>query len=380
MQLSVAVADIRAALAAASRVVERRNTIPILSHVRLAAEGDRLTITATDLDLELRTAIPAEIGQPGATALPGALLHDIVKKLGKSDRLTIAPDGALYRLSSGRSKWHLNALSESDFPDLTAGEFPTRFSLPTASVKEIADRLSFAISSEETRYYLNGVYLHAPVIAGEPKLRAVATDGHRLSRLTLDQPEGAGAMPGIIIPRKMVAELAKLAEAHGKGGGGTAEVEVSETKIRFAFGDTILTSKLIDGTFPAYDRVVPITAEHTVTLPRAAFADAVDRVLTVSSERGSAVKIAFGSDIGGQLMTLTCVNHDAGSAEEELDNIEIAGRPPECGFNARYVLDCLQAIGGDRVVLGLNEPGSPARLHAPDKDDELLVALMPMRV
>ncbi len=381
LSLSVAVADLKGALAAASRVVERRTTIPILSHIKLVAEGDRLSIVATDLDLELRTVIPAEITTPGTTTLPAILVNDIAKKIGDGERLTIAPgEGGQFRLTAGRSKWQVQALPADDFPDLFAGDLPIRFALAPAAIKEIADRLSFAISSEETRYYLNGIYLHATIIDGAPKLRAVATDGHRLSRMTLDQPEGAAAMPGIIVPRKAVAELAKLAEAYGKEGGAAAAIEVSETKIRVAFGDTALTSKLIDGTYPDYARVVPASAEHTVALPRAAFLEAVDRVMTVSSERGRAVKFAFGSDVVGDVMTLTCVNPDAGRGEEELGNIEITGAPPECGFNARYVLDCLQALASDRIVLGLNSEGGPARLHAPDKADELLVVLMPMRV
>ncbi|MCX5478485.1 DNA polymerase III subunit beta [Kaistia geumhonensis] len=381
LSLSVAVADLKGALAAASRVVERRTTIPILAHVKLVAEGGRLSILATDLDLELRTVIPAEVTTPGTTTLPALLLNDIVKRIDERERLQVAPgEGGLFTLKAGRSKWQVQALPAEDFPDLAIGAFETSFTLSPANLKEIADRLSFAICTEETRYYLNGVYLHAPVIDGAAKLRAVATDGHRLARLTLDQPAGAAAMPGIIVPRKTVAELAKLAESFGKEGGTTATIEVSETKIRVAFGDTALTSKLIDGTYPDYSRVVPPEAQHTVTLPRAAFLEAVDRVTAVSSERGRAVKFAFGSDVAGELMTLTCVNPDAGRGEDEIGNIEIAGAPPECGFNARYVLDCLQALGGDRVVLGLNETGSPARLHAPDKADELLVVLMPMRV
>jgi DNA polymerase-3 subunit beta len=381
LSFSVAVADLKGALAAASRVVERRTTIPILSHIKLAAAGDRLSIVATDLDLELRTEIAAEVATPGATTLPALLLNDIVKRIGEGGRLEIAPgEGGQFLLKAGRSKWQVQSLPAEDFPDLTIAPFATRFTLSPASIKEIADRLSFAICTEETRYYLNGVYLHTLTVDGEPKLRAAATDGHRLARLTLGQPEGAGAMPGIIVPRKTVAELAKLAESFGKEGGTAATVEVSDTKIRVAFGDTALTSKLIDGTFPDYSRVVPPDAPNKVTLPRAAFLEAVDRVTAVSSERGRAVKFSFGTDVVGDLMTLTCVNPDAGRGEDELGNIEIAGTPPDCGFNAHYVLDCLSALASDRIVLGLGDAGSPARLHAPDKADEMLVVLMPMRV
>ena len=169
------------------RVVERRNTIPILSNVLLRADGGKLTLKATDLDLEVTEAVPAEIGQAGATTVPAHILYDIVRKLPDGAELSLdTGDSAQLALKSGRSRFTLQILPESDFPDLTAGDFPVRFALPASALKRLIDRTQFAISTEETRYYLNGIYLHVVTVGGKPMLRAVATDGHRLAQAQVE--------------------------------------------------------------------------------------------------------------------------------------------------------------------------------------------------
>ncbi len=354
------------------RVVERRTTIPILSNILLRAEGTSLDMKATDLDLEVTEATPADIQQAGATTVPAHLLYDIVRKLsdGSEVLLATAPDGATMTVASGRSKFSLQCLPQSDFPDLTTGTFSHTFRLKASDLKMLIDRTQFAISTEETRYYLNGIFIHTVENKGELKLRSVATDGHRLARADVVAPSGSEGMPGIIIPRKTVGELQKLIDNPDL----VVTVEVSDAKIRFTIGSIVMTSKLIDGTFPDYQRVIPTANDKELRIDCASFASAVDRVSTISSERGRAVKLALAD---GQL-TLTVNNPDSGSATEELP-VGYDGDALEIGFNAKYLLDITSQLSGEEAVFMLADAGSPTLVRDLAGDDALYV-LMPMRV
>ncbi|KXF79027.1 DNA polymerase III subunit beta [Paramesorhizobium deserti] len=354
------------------RVVERRNTIPILSNVLLQADGASLQLKATDLDLEITEATAGMVEQAGATTVPAHLLYDIVRKLpdGAEVQLATNPDGNSLAVLSGRSNFRLQCLPQSDFPELTAGSFTHTFRLESTALKRLIDRTQFAISTEETRYYLNGIYLHAIESDGALKLRAVATDGHRLARAELDAPAGSEGMPGIIIPRKTVAELQKLVDDPDVA----VTVELSDAKIRFTIGSVVLTSKLIDGTFPDYQRVIPSGNDKKLTIDRQSFASAVDRVSTISSERGRAVKLAIAD---GQL-TLTVNNPDSGSATDELP-AEYDADPIEIGFNSKYLLDITSQLSGSDAIFMLADAGSPT-LVRDTGDENALYVLMPMRV
>jgi DNA polymerase-3 subunit beta len=354
------------------RVVERRNTIPILSNVLLRSDGASLDMKATDLDLEITEATPAQVEQAGATTVPAHLLYDIVRKLSDGSEVALATnaDGSSMTVTSGRSKFSLQCLPQSDFPDLTAGSFSHTFRLKATDLKMLIDRTQFAISTEETRYYLNGIFIHTIESNGELKLRAVATDGHRLARADVEAPSGSEGMPGIIIPRKTVGELQKLVDNPEL----VVTVEVSDAKIRFTIGSIVLTSKLIDGTFPDYQRVIPTNNDKELKIDCQSFAQAVDRVSTISSERGRAVKLALGE---GQL-TLTVNNPDSGSATEELA-VGYDSDPLEIGFNAKYLLDITSQLSGTEAVFMLADPGSPTLVRDLAGDDALYV-LMPMRV
>lgn len=354
------------------RVVERRTTIPILSNVLLSASGSGLQLKATDLDLEVTETVPADVGQAGATTLPAHTLYEIVRKLpeGAQVSLETGDDAGQLQLRSGRSRFNLQSLPESDFPDLAAGELSHRFKLPAGELKRLIDKTQFAISNEETRYYLNGVYLHVAETEGQALLRAVATDGHRLARLETPAPAGAAGMPGVIVPRKAVAEVQKLIEDPEMEVG----VELSAQKIRFTLGAVVLTSKLIDGSFPDYARVIPAHNDKFLTVERRDFSDAVDRVSTISSERGRAVKLAVSE---GKLV-LSVTNPDSGSAVEELE-VDYNAAPIEIGFNARYLIDIANQLDSDTALFKLNDSGSPTIVQDRDGASALYV-LMPMRV
>ena len=360
------------ALGHVHRIVEKRNTIPILANVLIEARDGKVALKSTDLDLEASELAPADVTQDGATTVPAHVLYDIVRKLpdGAQASLEIAGDTGQLLLRSGRSRFYLQALPASDFPDLTSGEFSHRFTLPAVELKRLIENTQFAISTEETRYYLNGVYLHAVEVDGRPMLRAVATDGHRLARVETPAPEGAAGMPGVIAPRKAVNEVLKLLEDPTQD----VQVEISVAKARFQFGDVVLTTKLIDGTFPDYQRVIPAGNDKRLVVDKDPFEKAVDRVSTLSSERGRAIKLS----IADNKMTLSVNNPDSGSASEEIE-VDYDSAPIDIGFNARYLLDIIGPLAGDTALIKMADPGSPTLIQDRDGANALYV-LMPLRV
>ncbi len=372
MKVTVERAALLRSLGHVHRVVERRNTIPILSNVLLRSDGSGLRLKATDLDIEVTETINADAAQGGATTVPAHVIYDIIRKLpdGAQVSLETAGDTGQMQIRSGRSRFMLQSLPEGDFPDLAAGDMPHRFAMPAADLKRLIEKTQFAISTEETRYYLNGIYFHTIETGGATMLRAVATDGHRLARVEIAAPPGAEGMPGVIVPRKAVAEIQKLVE----DGGESIEVELSPAKIRLTFAGVVLTSKLIDGTFPDYQRVIPTGNDKQLVVERADFAKAVDRVSTISSERGRAVKLSL---TDGRL-TLSVNNPDSGSATEEIE-VDYDSGALDIGFNARYLLDITGQLDGDTALFRLADPGSPTVIQDRDGAPALYV-LMPMRV
>ncbi|MDG1995377.1 MAG: DNA polymerase III subunit beta [Emcibacteraceae bacterium] len=354
-------------------VVERRNTIPILSNVLLEGEEGRLNLAATDLDIAIGESVAVETEEPGGITAPAHTLYDIVRKLpeGSQVELYYDVDSGRLSISAGRSKFTLSCLPREDFPVMSEGDLPVSFKVTGVNLKRLIDKTRFAVSTEETRYYLNGIYLHAASDDnGEPVLRGVATDGHRLARFDVDQPEGAADMPGIIVPRKAVGELRKLIDEYE----GDVEVSLSETKIRFAFADVVLTSKLIDGTFPDYSRVIPEGNDKNMEVDSKVLAESVDRVSTISSDKTRSVKLAMSA---GQL-NLTVNSPEHGTAREEL-SVSYESDEMEIGFNSRYLLDILAQVEGDVVQVAFADAAAPTILK--DLTDEgALYVLMPMRV
>lgn len=353
------------------RVVERRNTIPILSNVLLRAEDGQLHLKATDLDLEVTETVAATIEQPGSTTVPAHMLYDIVRKLPDGAEVMLSKsDDTTLNFTSGKSQFRLQILPDTDFPDLTAGEFSHTFRVQATELKGLIDRTQFAISTEETRYYLNGIYFHCVDADGELVLRAVATDGHRLARAQIDAPVGCEGMPGIIIPRKAVGEIQRLLEDPD----GSVTVELSDSKIRLTLDSLVLTSKLIDGTFPDYNRVIPAGNDKKLSLERAIFTAAVDRVSTVSSDRGRAVKLSLTNN----QLNLSVNNPDSGSAEEDII-VDYTEDDLEIGFNSRYLLDITSQLTGKETIFMLADSGSPTLIRD-SIDNGAIYVLMPMRV
>ena len=348
-------------------VVERRNTIPILSNVLMGGDGGQLTLVATDLDIEVSETVEAGVDAPGQVTAPAHTLYDIVRKLpdGAQVQLTINNDDRL-DVDAGPAHFTLPLLPSGDFPKMTADGLDTAFSLPASDLKRLIDKTRFAISTEETRYYLNGIYLHAR----DGLLRAVATDGHRLALAEQPLPDGADSMPGVIIPRKTIAELRKLID----GTDSDVQVTVSESKIRFRTGTVVLTSKLIDGTFPDYERVIPRNNAKELVLDNKVFSSAVDRVATISAEKSRSVKLSL-SDSN---LSLTVNNPESGQAREDMP-VNYDADAMEIGFNAKYLMDVAGQIEGQDATFKLDSASAPA-LVTDSEDDHALFVLMPLRV
>ncbi|GGG79305.1 DNA polymerase III subunit beta [Salipiger pallidus] len=372
MKVSIERATLLKAVSQAQSVVERRNTIPILANVLIEADGDTVTFRATDLDIEVLDRAPAMVERAGATTVSAVTLHEIVRKLPDGAMVQLAEDGAAGRLTvaAGRSNFNLATLPKEDFPVMASSEYTTNFSAKAEVLRRLFDKSKFAISTEETRYYLNGVYMHLADSEEGRALRCVATDGHRLARIDAPLPDSAEGMPGVIVPRKTVGELRKLLDEDDMD----INVSVSETKVRFATPNITLTSKVIDGTFPDYSRVIPMGNTRRLEVDASEFAKAVDRVATVSSERSRAVKLQLDED----RLVLSVNAPDSGAAEEELA-VAYGDEPLEIGFNAKYLLEIASQVDRENAVFMFNSSGDPTLMRE-GSDTSAVYVVMPMRV
>ena len=377
MKLTIERATLLKALGHVQSVVERRNTIPILSNVLLSATPGRVAFSATDLDMEIADSTPAQVEMTGQVTAPAHTLHEIVRELpeGADVSLSYAGEDPRLEIQAGRSCFNLPVLPAGDFPIMSSEGLSGAIAIDTDDLARLIDKTRFAISTEETRYYLNGLYLHAVVEDGTPKLRAVATDGRRLALAEMPAPEGFVGAPGVIIPRKTINEVRRLMDDAGE----SVTMGVSAQKVRFGFDHAAMTSKVIDGSFPPYERVIPRDNKRVMTLDNALFAAAVDRVATISTEQSRAVKLSVESG----RMTLTVRNMDAGQAVEELE-VDYEGEPFEIGFNARYILDVTSQIGGEIAEFRFAEHAGGATVLDPTlvldpTDAGVQYVLMPLR-
>ena len=372
MKLTIERAALLKALGHVQSAVERRNTIPILSNVLLSAERDRLTFSATDLDMEIIDEAMAQVDQPGQITAPAHTLYEIVRKLPEGADVSLSFTGEDPRLTvaAGRSRFNLPVLPAGDFPVMSSDGLSARIGVDVNDLIRLIDKTRFAISTEETRYYLNGLYLHTVVEGGVSKLRAVATDGHRLALAEMTAPEGSAGLPGVIVPRKTINEARRLLEDAGE----SVDLQLSPQKVRFEFGGAALTSKVIDGNFPDYVRVIPRDNDRVMMVDNKLFAKAVDRVATISAEKSRSVKLAFDND----RVKLTVRNMEAGQAEEEVE-IGYSDEPFEIGFNARYLLDVAGQITGETAHFKFADPASPTLVLDP-ADVGVQYVLMPLRV
>jgi len=369
MKLTIERSALLKALGHVQSVVEKNGTIPILSNIKFDAGDGRLELTGTDMDVAVVETVAANVQEQGAVTIAAHTFYEIVRKLpeGSEVKMEVVSNGERVEISAGLSRFALATLSVDDFPTMAEGDLAHSFVLSVAECQALVGKTRFAMSTEETRYYLNGVYLHTSEQEGTEVLRAVATDGHRLE---VELPAGAAGMPGVIIPRKAIGELSKLIEE------GIEEVKISlsENKIRFVCGKAVLVSKLIDGTFPDYGRVIPAGNDREMVVNAKAFSRAVDRVSVISSEKTRGVKVIIASG----KVTISATSSNNGTAEEKLD-VAYNDDTLEIGFNSRYLMDVLAQVEGENAIFKLADSNAPAVVRD-ELDTGSLYVVMPMRV
>lgn len=371
MKLSISRETLFRALRHMSAVVEKRTSIAILGNVRLKAENNKLETTATDNDIAVQGVAEAFVDEAGTTTVSALKLFEIISKIpeGVMVAMQLADGGSRLAISAGKAKFSLATLGAEAFPDMTRVDGGTAFEMNSADLKKMLDKVHFAASSDETRAYLTGVYLHVVPSDEGQLLRTVATDGHRLAKADMTCPEGAEEMPAVILPRKCVVELRKLADEAK-----SISLTVSEKKIQAEAGDIVLTSKVIDANYPDYDRVIPKNNTSSMMVSRKSLLQAVDRVSILSHEKTRSVRFSV---IENQL-ALSANNPDQENASEEL-KVAYGDSPLEVGFNARYLTDIGSQVGSDDIEFRFKDSASPVLVRDPS-DSTTTFVVMPMRV
>ncbi|MBT4922479.1 MAG: DNA polymerase III subunit beta [Rickettsiales bacterium] len=361
-------------------VVEKRNSVPILSNLKITldeATPNKINITATDMDIAISEDLEAITEGAGAITVPAHTLHDIVRKLPDGCDVVMKYDvnstNQKLKVTAKKSNFTLPILPASDYPEIDIQNVSHKFTVNRKSFVKLLDKARFAISTEETRYYLNGIYLHqATANDSRQVLRAVATDGHRLASIQTDLPEGASGMPSVIIPRKTVMEIRKILEEEQNDLEVT--IEVSEAKIKVSFSDITLISKLIDGSFPDYERVIPKNNTKVLTTDLKPLTQAIDRVSTITSDKSKSIKFLLENDN----ITISANDLDHGFAKEEIDT-EYKDTRVETGFNSKYLLEMTSVIDGNQIRMHFSDSSSPTLVEDLEDQDSLYV-IMPMRV
>ena len=375
MEFKINSTDLLKALSHIHGIVEVRHTLPILSNIILEAKDDKLILSSTNLDIYCSDKIKAEVLQSGEVSVSAVTFFEIIKRLPSgSEVLMIMKEGENeIRLTCGRSKFNLSTLKTDDFPIISDSDLSTNFVLSADELIRIIDKTKFAVSNEETRYYLNGIFLHKAERNSIQFLRAVATDGHRLAQYDIPLTQGAEDITGIIIPKKTIYELRKVLD----DANGDVSVSLNENKIKFSFNDLKVVSKVIDGTFPDYTKVIPQKNDKNFKTNNGDLKTAIDRVSAVAANEESKSK-AIKFCIENNSLSLSVESQSKGSANEMID-VNYSGDKVDIGFNSKYIIDICNEVDGDEISISLSDSISPAIIL--DKTDEnLFFVLMPMRI
>lgn len=365
MKLTASRDDLLAPLQSVIGVVERRQTMPILANVLLSAQDNRLSVTGTDLEVELVATANITVQHNGAVTVPGRKLLDIFRALPEKTNVTLSLEGERLSLRAGRSRFTLSSLAAAEFPVVDEINAQQTISVPQGDFRRLIDKTHFAMAQQDVRYYLNGLLLETEGAS----LRAIATDGHRLA-LCETQLEGRQKVTQqVILPRKAVLELQRIL-----GTEGNLELGIGTNHVRAQIGDIRFTSKLIDGRFPEYGRVIPAGPTKIIDAERESLRQALQRTAILSNEKYRGVRVAMKPD----LMTIQAHNPEQEEAEDEVE-VNYKGDEIEIGFNVNYLLDALGAIDTDRVEIGLTDANSSCLIRAPGATQTKYV-VMPMRL
>ena len=372
MKITVERDELLRALNHIQGLVEKRNTVPILSNILLDVNDNKLRIFATDMIIEVVQSLNCDVLNTGKTTISAHTLYDIIRKLSTGSQVEIMQAGTKdpIEIKSGKSNFKLPSISPEEFPTMDNAKMPFNFLIKSNDLCLLLDRTKFAMSAEETRHYLNGIYLHAENVEDKEALIAVATDGHRLAKIQLDRIDKIGNMPSIILPRKAVLEIRKLLEDYEK----QVSISLDENKICFSLETLTFSSKLVDGHFPDYSKVIPEGNKNILIVNRKSFSEIVDRISTVSTERSQAIKISLEK----KMLAVSASSPDSGSAVEQLV-VNYDSEPISISFNARYLLDITNNINEENIRLELETPSSPTLIRG-EQDSSCIYVIMPMRI
>ena len=365
MKLTAPREDLLAPLQSVIGVVERRQTMPVLANVLLSARDNRLSITGTDLEVELVATSSVNVQQPGDITVPGRKLLDIFRSLPEKTSVTLATDGERISVRAGRSRFTLSSLPAAEFPVVEEINAQQTLTVAQGEFRRLIDKTHFSMAQQDVRYYLNGLLLETD----GKSLRAVATDGHRLALSEMQLEGKARTNQQVIVPRKGVLELQRIL-----GTEGNIELAIGTNHVRAQIGDIRFTSKLIDGRFPEYGRVIPASPPRTVEADRETLRQALQRTAILSNEKYRGIRLTARPD----LLTLQAHNPEQEEAEDQVE-VAYKGEEVEIGFNVNYLLDALSAIEGDKVEIGLTDSNSSCLIHAPSTTHTRYV-VMPMRL
>ncbi len=353
-------------LAQVVNVVERRQTLPVLANFLVQVQNGQLSLTGTDLEVEMVSRIAVEDAQDGETTIPARKLFEIIRALPDGSRITVSQTGDKITVQAGRSRFTLATLPSNDFPSVDEVEATERVAIGEATLKELIERTAFAMAQQDVRYYLNGLLFD---LRGDA-LRTVATDGHRLALCETDLAKPSGSKRQIIVPRKGVTELQRLLES----GDREIELEVGRSHVRVKRDDVTFTSKLIDGRFPDYEAVIPIGADREVKVDREALRASLQRAAILSNEkyRGIRVEVSPGN------LKISAHNPEQEEAQEEIE-ADTTVSDLAIGFNVNYLLDALSALRDEEVIIQLRDSNSSALVRESSSEKSRHVVL-PLRV
>ena len=375
MKLQLSKSNFVKSLSFVQNIVESKSTIPILANVLLEAKQGRLNISATDMDITIFDKIKINnIESEGSTSVPAQTLYSVIKELPDDNPIDLSYDqnNKKLHLMSSKSKFVFSCLSTDEFPISPVETFKTSFDLEPDTLKEIIDKTYFASSNEETRYYLNGLYIHTASSNNKNYLRAVATDGHRLAQYQISAPVTTVKNNfGVIIPKKLIFELRKLIDDVKEN----VRIDLSERKIKFSFNETIIISKLVDGKFPDYEKVIPKNTSNTFSINRKKFIESINRISTISSEKSKAIKLNLNKD----KIIISANNVEEGGSGVEEINIKYNGPSLDIGFNSSYLKEILNQFTLEEITILFSDSTAPTIIKDSSKIESLYV-LMPMRV
>lgn len=346
--------------------VERRQTLPALANVLIRASAEGFSLTTTDLEIELVAQVVHPAAEPGETTVPARKLMDICKALPDGSELTLATEGEKLNIRSGRSRFSLTTLPASEFPALEEISASKVFEIPQGKLKDLIERTSFAMANQDVRYYLNGLMLEVD----RDRLRAVATDGHRLAMCDTEAPIDTESAQQVIVPRKGVLELVRLLEEADA----SAQVQMGANHIRVSLPELRFTSKLIDGRFPDYQRVLPKGGDKVLTVDRDGFRQALGRASILSNEKYRGIRLVLNDGV----LKIQAHNPEQEEAEEEIE-VTYSGEALEIGFNVNYLLDILGTVDSEQVEAVLKDANSSALIRDPASSNAVYV-VMPMRL